>query len=145
MIERPKTSHENPTKKSDTQIFDSNIEEYEGCDPKIRELVKSINLLGVKTFWSCEGHSDGRLTGSHVPAIAITTKDSLKEGLDKLFELIGIFNFNRRDHISIGAWVFVPHETYLLLQFRNETGELAEIHLEAKQLGEFISKQTNRI
>jgi hypothetical protein len=133
-----------PSKKPDAQILNPDYEGYEGCDPKIRKLVKSINLLGVKTFWSCEGHSDGRLSGSPVPAIGITTKDSSKEGLDKLFELIGIFNFNRRDHISIGAWVFVPHETYLLLQFRNETGELAEIHLEAIQLGEFISKCNNR-
>jgi len=62
--------------KIETQEFES----------KIRELVGAINALGVKTFWSCEGHKEFKLTGAPVPTVAINLKDSPPEAIS--FEIL---------------------------------------------------------
>ena len=119
--------------------------EYAGVEQKIRMLVHEINLLGVKTFWSCEGHKCPSLTGKRFPAIGIMIKDLLlsPKAIFRLFELVGYFNETMVRSFD-PRWYFEPHHEYLMLRPEYSGEDVKELQTQAKELAELINKVRKR-
>ncbi len=119
------------------------LDEYAGVEKKIRRLVKAINLLGVKTFWSCESHKFSFLTGKPFPAIGIMLKGLWPEAIFRLFELVGYFN-ERLVRTFGSRWYFEPHHEYLMLRPEHSGENLKETQTQAKDLADLINKARRR-
>lgn len=114
--------------------------EYACMDPKIRKLVHAINRLGVKTFWSCEGHKSYTLINSPFPAVGIMIKDLSSAAIFKLFEIVGYFNKECVHSFNL-SWYIEPHPEYLMLRPEYISKEdLEGLQTQADELAEFIYK-----
>src|SRR3989338_5462783 len=77
---------------------------YNEIEPGICDLVRAINSLGIKTFTSCEGHTDPCRPA--YPHVAIDFDSAKRQGFRILILAISVLN---RDFF--GKWTLFPKES----------------------------------
>ncbi len=114
-------------------------------DPNIRSLVQATNSLGIKTYWSCEGHESASMIQSPVPCVVMDYRSSNKKGFGTLILSVGSLN---EEHLGELDWQFLPRyrvgngSPFLALSPRYYSSQLptilAQRQREAQQLAEII-------
>ncbi len=101
--------------------MDKIFDEWGGIDEKIEGLVSALNLLGIRTTGSCEGHAD---YGCPAPWVKVTAEeDADNEGiLEKFRTLLREFYENRDvnsevrisidDSANFGFWIYNGGDAY---------------------------------
>ena len=76
--------------------------DYEKIEPKIRELVRSLNELGIQTYSSCEGHNAAM---HYIPHVMFDVRSFDQDGFNKLVLAVGMLNESLGDN----EWTFFPN------------------------------------
>ena len=79
--------------------------DYQYVEPGIRSLVRAINSLGIKTYWSCEGHHSPSVIQSPIPRVVMDHGSANHNGFGILIIAVGILN---EKHLHEAIWNFQP-------------------------------------
>jgi len=115
-----------------------NCKEIIEIDPSIKDVFVFLNVLGIKTDKSCEGHSGDVF--HNFPWVSFIND---QKQLNKIIRLIDFYNQTKPEH----EWevrLNVSGKCYWLVPVTRNTTRIEELQKSLIELAEFLRKETEK-